>query len=171
MEAKNEDKGYYGPIQMIDPVSPTEQQADDLVIAEALRVLGKRIRNTGRMFTAPQDIKDYLVLQYGPTEHEVFGCVFLSSQHQFIGVEKLFRGSLSQTSVYPREVIKRALAVNAGAVILFHNHPSGMPEPSRADELLTQSLKTALAMVDIRVLDHIVVGGTSTVSFAERGLI
>lgn len=168
MEAKNEDKGYYGPIQMIEP---SEQQADDLVIAEALRILGDRIRNTGRMFTAPREIKDYLVLQYAKCEEERFGVIFLSSQHQFIGMEVLFKGTLSQTSVYPREVIKKALACNAGAVFLFHNHPSGLPEPSRADEALTNTLKTALQTVDIRVLDHIVIGGTSTVSFAERGLI
>ncbi len=97
--------------------------------------------------------------------------IFLDSQHRLIAIKEMFRGTVSQTSVYPREVVKTALQLNAGAVVLAHNHPSGVAEPSRADEFLTQSLKTALALVDVRVLDHLVVGGTDVVSFAERGLI
>jgi DNA repair protein RadC len=98
-------------------------------------------------------------------------CIFLDSQHRVIDCEELFRGTLAQTSVYPREVVKEALARNSAAVIFAHNHPSGVAEPSRADELLTQSLKQALALVDIRTLDHFVVAGPQVVSFAERGLI
>jgi DNA repair protein RadC len=97
--------------------------------------------------------------------------VFLDSQHQVIEYREMFFGTLSQTSVYPREIVKAALALNAGAVILAHNHPSGVPEPSRADEMLTQSLKATLATVDVRVLDHFVIGGAKVVSFAERGLL
>jgi DNA repair protein RadC len=96
--------------------------------------------------------------------------LFLDGQHRLIACETLFRGTLSQTSVYPREVVRRALAVNAGAVVFAHNHPSGSSDPSRADELLTQALKSALSLVDVRVLDHLVVGSTVT-SFAERGLL
>ena len=104
-------------------------------------------------------------------EHEVFVCVFLDSQNRVIACEELFRGTLAQTSVYPREVVKAALAHNAAAVIFAHNHPSGVAEPSRADELLTQALKQALALVDVKVLDHFVVAGAGAVSFAERGLL
>jgi DNA repair protein RadC len=123
------------------------------------------------VFDAPQRVKDYLRLQLAHLPHEVFAVLFLDHQHRLLAMEELFRGTLSQTSVYPREVVKRALAVNAGAVILAHNHPSGVAEPSRADEFLTQSLKSALALVDVRVLDHLVVGSNDVVSFAERGLL
>ena len=103
--------------------------------------------------------------------HEIFVVVFLDSQNRLLAAEELFRGTLAQTSVYPREVVKTALAHNAAAVIFAHNHPSGVAEPSRADEALTQSLKQALSLVDVKVLDHFIVAGTSTLSFAERGLL
>jgi len=101
----------------------------------------------------------------------VFAVLFLDAQHRQIACEELFRGTLTQTSVYPREVVKRALELNAGSVILAHNHPSGVLEPSRADELLTQTLKSSLNLVDVKVLDHVVVGRTGAISFAERGLM
>ena len=123
------------------------------------------------VFDAPDAVRQYLRLQLAHLAHEVFAVLFLDHQHRLLAMEELFRGTLSQTSVYPREVVKRALALNAGAVILAHNHPSGLAEPSRADEVLTQSLKSALALVDVRVLDHLVVGHHDVVSFAERGLI
>ena len=122
-------------------------------------------------FDQPQIAKDYLALRLGSYEREVFAVLFLDSQHQLLAYRELFFGTISQTSVYPREVVKAALALNAAAVILAHNHPSGSPEPSRADEFLTQSLKTTLATVDVRVIDHQIVGGGSVVSFAERGLL
>lgn len=123
------------------------------------------------VFDAPQTVRQYLSLQLAHLAHEVFAVLFLDHQHRLLAMEELFRGTLSQTSVYPREVVKRALALNASAVILAHNHPSGLAEPSRADEFLTQSLKSALALVDVRVLDHMVVGAADVVSFAERGLL
>ena len=123
------------------------------------------------IFVAPQLVRDYLSTLIGHLEHEVFTVLFRDSQHALIVAEEMFRGTVSQTSVYPREVVKTALRHNAAAVILAHNHPSGVAEPSRADEFLTQTLKSALALVDVRVLDHIVVGRGSTVSLAERGLI
>ena len=107
----------------------------------------------------------------GHLGHEVFALMFLDAQHRLIRWEVMFRGTLTQTSVYPREVLKRALELQAAAVILLHNHPSGAAEPSRADEYLTQTLKSALAMVDVRVLDHLVVAHAEVVSFAERGLL
>jgi DNA repair protein RadC len=123
------------------------------------------------VFDAPQRVKDYLRMQLAHLHHEVFAVMFLDAQHHLLQLEEMFRGTLTQTSVYPREVVKRALELRAGAVILAHNHPSGVAEPSRADEFLTQSLKSALQLVDVRVLDHLVVGQADVVSFAERGLL
>jgi DNA repair protein RadC len=123
------------------------------------------------VFDSPQAVKDYLQLQLASKPHEVFAVLFLDSRHRLLAFEELFRGTLGQASVYPREVVKRALALNAAAAILAHNHPSGVAEPSRADEALTQALKAALALVDVRVVDHMVVARGSVVSFAERGLL
>ncbi len=139
------------------------------VLSQARRVLSQRVRR-GATMSSPQAVRDHLRLEIGALEHEVFSVLFLDAQHRIIVLKQMFRGTVTQTSVYPREVVKEALAQNAAAVILAHNHPSGAPEPSRADEYLTQTLKTALALVDVRVLDHLVVGGGDVVSFAERGL-
>ncbi len=125
----------------------------------------------GDALTSPDAVRDYLRLALVPETVEVFVGLFLDSQHRLISAEELARGTLAQTSVYPREVVKTALARNAAAVIFAHNHPSGVAEPSRADELLTQSLKSALSLVDVRTLDHLVVAGPRVTSFAERGLL
>ena len=140
------------------------------VLQMARRALAQRL-TAAPVFDSPQMVKDYLQLHLGNLPHEVFAVLFLDSQHRLIKLDTMFTGTLGQTSVYPREVVKRALAHNAGAVILAHNHPSGLAEPSRADEFLTQSLKSALALVDVRVLDHLVIGCGQVVSFAERGLL
>lgn len=122
--------------------------------------------------TSPQAVRDWLRLSLGQLPHEVFVALWLDSQNRLIASEELFRGTLTQTSVFPREVVKRALAHNAGSVILAHNHPSGIAEPSRADEVLTSTLKAALLLVDVKVLDHFVVAGAAPpLSFAERGLL
>jgi DNA repair protein RadC len=144
--------------------------SDDTLIAEALAVLARRIR-CGDNLAAPSAVRDYLRLLLAGREHEVFVVVLLDAQNRVLSCEELFRGTLTQTSVYPREVVKVALAANAGAAIFAHNHPSDCSEPSRADELLTQTLKAALALVDVKVLDHFVVAGASAISFAERGLL
>ncbi len=144
-------------------------QADE-VLSHARRLLANRVRR-GATMSSPEAVKDHLRLELGVLEHEVFCVLFLDAQHRIIALKQLFRGTVSQTSVYPREVVKEALSVNAAAVILAHNHPSGSVEPSRADEFLTQTLKTALALVDVRVLDHLVVAGADVCSFAERGLV
>jgi DNA repair protein RadC len=123
------------------------------------------------VLTSPAAVRDYLRLLFRGKEYESFVLLYLDSQNRLIASEELFRGTLSQTSVYPREIVKRALANNCAAVICAHQHPSGVAEPSRADELLTSALKQALALVDVRVLDHMVVAGHAVVSFAERGLI
>lgn len=140
------------------------------VLSQARRVLSHRLRR-GATMSSPQAVKDYLRLEIGVLEHEVFSVLFMDAQHRIIELRQMFRGTVSQTSVYPREVVKEALSLNAAALILAHNHPSGAAEPSRADEFLTQTLKTALALVDVRVLDHLVVAGADVTSFAERGLL
>lgn len=144
--------------------------SDEQIIQRALDLLARRLHR-GDVLSSPATVRDYLRLHLGGREHEVFVVILLDSQNQVLDILDLFRGTLTQTSVYPREVVKVALAANAGAVIFAHNHPSGVAEPSRADELLTQALKQALALVDVKVLDHIVVGAASSISFAERGLI
>lgn len=121
--------------------------------------------------SSPRAVRDYLSLTLGANQHEAFIVLFLDAQHKLIAAEEMFRGTLTQTSVYPREIVKRALAHNAGAVVFAHNHPSGVAEPSQADRMLTESLKSALGLVDVAVLDHLIVAGRSTLSFAERGLL
>jgi DNA repair protein RadC len=140
------------------------------VIELARRALKEEVRRE-RLLDSPPKVREYLRLRIGQLGHEVFAALFLDAQNRLIDDEELFRGTLTQTSVYPREVVKRALQHNAAAVILAHNHPSGVAEPSRADELLTRALRDALALVDVRVLDHVIVAGASSVSFAERGLL
>jgi DNA repair protein RadC len=140
-------------------------------IARAMAILEERARYDAVALTSPSAVSEYIRLRVGALEHEVFGVLWLDAQNCLIEAEDLFRGTLTQTSVYPREVVKAALAKNAAAAILYHNHPSGNPEPSRADEALTNNLKNALALVDVRVLDHIVVTAGKSSSFAERGLI
>lgn len=143
--------------------------AEQEVLGAAAEVLGQRI--VGQTLTSSRETRDYLRLRLAGLEHEVFGCLFLDNRHRVLAFEELFRGTLNGTAVYPREVAKRALALNAAAVIFTHNHPSGDPEPSRADELLTQRLKETLSLLEIRVLDHLVVGREGVASFAERGLL
>lgn len=121
--------------------------------------------------TSPGAVRDLLKLKLAGLPHEVFVCIQLDAQHRVIAIEELFRGTLTQTSVYPREVVKASLRANAAAVIFAHNHPSGVAQPSQADELLTRNLKEALSLVDVKVLDHFIVAGTSCLSFAERGLL
>ncbi|CAD5366610.1 hypothetical protein RA210_U10411 [Rubrivivax sp. A210] len=141
------------------------QCANELLRRQAFKNLHKVVMNT------PDEVANYLQIHFRGYEVEAFVVVFLNAQSALIAVEEMFRGTLTQTSVYPREIVKRALALNAGAVILAHNHPSGLAEPSRADEYLTSTLKTALGMVDVRVLDHFIVAQTACTSFAQRGLL
>ncbi len=147
------------------------KRAELLAVMEiARRGLRGELR-TQPVFNSPQMVKDYVQLRLGALPHEVFAVLFLDAQHRLIVCEELFRGTLTQTSVYPREVVKRCLELNAASVILAHNHPSGTLEPSRADELLTQTLRSSLQLIDVRVLDHLVVACTGAMSFAERGLL
>lgn len=137
------------------------------IVQQALRLMEKTIRDTP-LLTSPQAVRDYLRLQLADRPHEVFAVLFLNAQHQVIEFVEIFRGTLTQTSVYPREVVIEALRRNAAAVILTHNHPSGKPDPSVADEVLTHAIKAALAVVDVDVLDHFIVTHRDVYSFAEN---
>ena len=157
-------------LQAIKGLGPAKQAELLAVMEMARRALAQQMQ-AAPVFDNPQRVKDYLALQLGGRSQEVFAVLFLDAQHRFVQLEEMFHGTLNQTSVYPREVVKRALALNAAAVVLAHNHPSGVAEPSRADEFLTQTLISALKLVDVRVLDHVVVGAGQAVSMAERGLL
>lgn len=153
-----------------------DQQGDyrpasaDEVLRAARRVLGQRVRR-GSALTSPQMVRDFLRIKLTALEHEVFALLMLDAQHRVIEFQVMFRGTVTQTSVYPREVVKELLARNAAAVIFAHNHPSGVAEPSHADQLLTSTLKQALSLIDVRVLDHFIVAGDDILSMAERGLV
>ena len=151
-------------------MGPAKYAQLQAVLEMARRALEEKMKS-GDAMSSPQSVRDYLRLTLQGKKHEIFVGIFLDAQNRTIAAEELFKGTLTQTSVYPREVVKRALHHNAAAIIFAHNHPSGLPEPSRADEMLTQSLKQALALVDVNVLDHFIVGGGTAMSFAERGLI
>lgn len=171
LSAQSENQAAYKVVKVADLVSAIQKQHEDEVIAEALVILESRMRTPGQTFAAPDAVKAFLSLAIGEKPHEVFGVLFLDVQNRLLAFEEMFQGTLTQTSVYPREVVLRALHHQASAVVLSHNHPSGALEPSRADELLTQTLKTTLAFVDVRVLDHIIVSHGSALSMAERGIL
>lgn len=143
---------------------------EDAVIAAAMEILRGRMSDRRRL-ASPQEVREYLALNLQQLQYEVFWVVYLDAQNRVLAAEEAFRGTLTQTSVFPREVVKRALHHNAAAVIFSHNHPSGIAEPSRADEALTQTLKHTLALVDVKVLDHFIIGEGVSMSFAERGLL
>ncbi len=161
------DQSAFCQVRGMGPAKYAQLQA---VLEMARRALAEKMKN-GDAMSSPQSVRDYLRLTLHGKKHEIFVGIFLDAQNRTIAAEELFKGTLTQTSVYPREVVKRALHHNAAAIIFAHNHPSGVAEPSRADEILTQSLKQALALVDVNVLDHFIVGAGSAMSFAERGLI
>lgn len=158
-------------LKAIKGLGGTAKRAQLLAVLElSRRALVEQLQER-QLLSSAQAVKDYLKLQLAARPHEVFAVLFLDSQHKLIAFEELFRGSLAQTSVYPREVALRALHHHAAAVVLAHNHPSGNTTPSRADTALTQSLKAALALLDIRVLDHVVVAPGKALSMAEEGLM
>ncbi len=157
-------------MKRIKGLGPAKRAEIAAVMELARRSLAEQVA-AGPVFDAPDRVKDYLRMQLAHLSHEVFAVLFLDAQHRLLKFEEMFRGTLTQTSVYPREVVRRALELHAGAVILAHNHPSGVAEPSRADEFLTQTLRSALQLVDVRTLDHLVVARSGVVSFAERGLL
>ena len=141
------------------------------IIKRALKILESRMTYETDFFNNPKDTKDYLRLKLGGKEREVFAVLYLSNRNQLISYEELFFGTIDGSSVYPREVVKLALKHNAAAIILAHNHPSGVCEPSKADEDITKRIRAACGLVEIRLLDHLIVSGKDAVSLAERGLI
>ena len=144
--------------------------AEDEVISNALNILSSRIKRPNNFITSVKDTKAFLTLKLSELEHEVFSILFLDNKHGVIKYREMFRGTIDGASVHPREVVKEALAYNACAVVLAHNHPSGSAEPSRADIAITAKLKKSLQLIDVRVLVHLIIG-SDVVSFAERGLI
>ncbi len=161
------DAAQLGGVKGLGPAKRAELAA---VVEMARRALAQRLADAP-VFESPQAVKDYLRLRLGAREHEVFAALFLDVRQRLLCCDELFHGTLTHTSVHPRELVKRALAVNASAVLLAHNHPSGDCSPSHADEYLTQQIKAALALVDVRVLDHLVVGRDGALSMAEKGLL
>jgi DNA repair protein RadC len=140
------------------------------IIAAARRAMTRRVRR-GIAMDSPRAVRDFLTMKLGTLEHETFAVLLLDTRHRLIDYVELFRGTIDKASVHPREVVKLALARNAAALVLAHPHPSGAAEASQADELITRRLKEALALVDVRLLDHIIVAGGEAISFSERGLL
>lgn len=172
---KSEDHPEYVPAHDDDDDESQEDISvktftENQCIIRAMQILEQRLQKT-ELFKAksPADVKHFCSLKLALKEHEVFGILFLNSQHRLIKFDEMFRGTIDGATVYTREVVKEALAVNAAAVILTHNHPSGNPTPSEADRRVTSKLKSALSLFDIRVLDHVIVGGVQTYSMAENG--
>ncbi|RYZ10756.1 MAG: JAB domain-containing protein [Comamonadaceae bacterium] len=158
-------------LKTIKGLGGTAKRAELIAVLElARRAVAEQLK-AREVFGSPEAVKNYLQLHLGRRPHEVFAALFLDAQNKLIAMEELFRGTLTQTSVYPREVVLKALHHHAAAVVLAHNHPSGTVQPSRADEALTQTLKAALALVDVRVLDHVIVAPGNALSMAEKGLL
>jgi len=158
-------------IKSEDNATYNAHATDQDIIAQALAIIERNLGGEKDILSAPKTVSKYLVIKLAGLQHEIFGCIYLNNRNQVLNTEELFRGTIDGASVYPREVVKAVLRHNASSVIFYHNHPSGSPEPSRADEIITNRLQDALKLIDVRVLDHLIIGGIDTVSFAERGLI
>jgi DNA repair protein RadC len=174
--------GYTGPVPSLGElfgfhpskthqVEESDQRRFHACAELMARALASQLRDSGPVLTQPQEVRSYLQLRLGGRCAESFAILWLDSQHRLIDYEELFRGTLNTTSVYPREVVRSAMGKNAAAAVLAHNHPSGSPQPSLADERLTQTLKAALAVIDVRVLDHFIVTSDQALSMAEKGLL
>jgi DNA repair protein RadC len=163
--------GIFGAdLKGVKGLGPAKRAQFEAALELAKRSMSEVMKQADAL-TSPGAVRDYLRLALSQREYEVFVCLWLDAQHRVIECEESFRGTLTQTSVYPREIVKAGLRRNAAAVIFAHNHPSGAAQPSRADELLTRNLKDALALVEIKVLDHFIIAGRQAISFAERGLL
>ena len=155
----------------LESLSDISVQNEDWIVQQAIVLLERRVFKAGPRLERPAAVRDYLRLKLVAEPNEIFVVVFMNSRHDVLAVEPMFHGTINATSVYPRVVLQRALQLNAAAVIFAHQHPSGTTEPSNADRLLTEQLKTALALIDVRVLDHFVIGQGTPYSFAESGLL
>lgn len=149
----------------------TKREQDDAIIAQAIQILYKRLKQPGVLLDKPEVVVNYLRLNIVQLEHEVFGILFLDVKNKLIADEIMFRGTLSHTAVYPREVVKMALKYNANSIVIYHNHPSGAPDPSPGDNILTTSLKSVLGQISVNVIDHIIIAGHHYFSYAEKGII
>ncbi len=159
-----------GDLQSIKGLGPAKRAQFAAAIELARRALQEKLKKNPAL-NSPQAVRDYLRLKLAARKEEAFLCIWLDAQHHTIDIQEAFTGTLTQTSVYPREIVKAALRMNAAAVIFAHNHPSGVAQPSRSDELLTRNLKDALELIEVKVLDHFIVAGNQAISFAERGLL
>jgi DNA repair protein RadC len=159
-----------GDLETVRGLGPAKRAQFAAAIELSRRALNEHLEKRNAL-TSPGAVRDYLRLALGRREEEVFVCIWLDAQHKVIRIDEAFKGTLTQTSVYPREIVKTAIARNAAAVIFAHNHPSGVAQPSQSDELLTRTLKEALELIEVKVLDHFVVAGNQAISFAERGLL
>ncbi|HQU07589.1 MAG: hypothetical protein B7X04_01420 [Parcubacteria group bacterium 21-54-25] len=166
----SEKREVFRRVETDGPCTAIRELTPDEVIGEAKRIIKARFRR-GRRIAQPRDAEDYLILTLGDREQEVFSCLYLDQRHRVISCDLMAFGTLAEARVYPREIVKRAILYNASSIIFAHNHPSGVAEPSKDDEALTRRLSDALRLIDVRVLDHFVVGGGETVTFAERGLL
>ena len=155
----------------LESLSDISVQNEDWIVQQAIVLLERRVFKAGPRLERPAAVRDYLRLKLVAEPNEIFVVVFMNSMHDVLAVEPMFHGTINATSVYPRVVLQRALQLNAAAVIFAHQHPSGTTEPSNADRLLTEQLKTALALIDVRVLDHFVIGQGAPYSFAESGIL
>lgn len=155
----------------LESLSDISVQNEDWIVHQAIVLLERRVFKAGPRLERPAAVRDYLRVKLVAEPNEIFVVVFMNSMHDVLAVEPMFHGTINATSVYPRVVLQRALQLNAAAVIFAHQHPSGTTEPSNADRLLTEQLKTALALIDVRVLDHFVIGQGTPYSFAESGLL
>jgi DNA repair protein RadC len=165
---RSEDAPEY--VTSTKPAKPTTAD-EDRTISQALRILASRMRKAGAVFSSPDATRSYLKLQLAKYPYEVFACLFLDNRHRLIEYRELFRGTIDGASVHPREVVRACIELNAAAVVFAHNHPSGVEEPSQSDLRITKRLQDTLALIDVRVLDHIIVGEGEGTSLAERGLI
>ena len=165
-----EDQSFIRILELSNTGATVREPSSDEIIALAKKLIMRRLEREDTI-REPSMAKDYLIMQLGMRDQEVFGCLFLDTRHRVISFDILFYGSIDGASVHPREVVKRALIYNAAAVILAHNHPSGVAEPSQADRALTARLVDALKLIDVRVLDHLIVGGGESTSFAEQGML
>jgi DNA repair protein RadC len=157
-------------LETIKGLGPAKRAQFGAAIELVRRSLREKMKKTAAL-NSPQAVRDYLRLKLAARKEEAFVCIWLDAQHHTIDIHEAFTGTLTQTSVYPREIVKAALRMNAAAVIFAHNHPSGVAQPSRSDELLTRNLKDALELIEVKVLDHFIVAGNQAISFAERGLL
>lgn len=165
-----EDQSFIRIIEISNTGATVREPSSDEIIALAKKVIMQSLEREDTI-KEPSMAKDYLIMQLGMREQEVFGCLFLDTRHRVISFDVLFYGSIDGASVHPREVVKRALIYNAAAIILAHNHPSGVSEPSQADRAMTTRLIEALKLIDVRVLDHFIVGGGDATSLAEMGMM